>query len=444
MQVVKELLPQPHLITIIENDLEYIKKEKEKLWREFRKKNAALIKKQISGFRPDSVPRSFGEKKFELGEIYKDLLNEILSKGLTESGLSIVAINSNRVEIGTNDGPIVLTIEVDLTPQVELGQYEGLSIKHNSVDVTEGEINAVLQRMRESKATEEQVTGRAIQDKDIVSIEFIGTIDGIEFEGGSTKKPDGTHNPWSLRIGSGQFIRGFEEQLIGANIGDNKKVTVTFPENYHKQEFRSKEAVFDVTIKGIMIKKLPELNDNFAKEVGYENLIDARNNLKEDLASNKQQQREAVIESQILSELDKNCKVSPIPRKILQEQLDLEFRKVLLNVKMDEKTYFEKTRSSRDDFDRQYKPIIEKDFRIRYILETIAIKENITASDIELRQELENQAKKRNVPIEQLNKEYIEKNLVVRKTLDFIKENTYVEKLEEPKVTEMTLEEKDA
>lgn len=442
MQVNKEALPQPYLLTIVEDDLKYIKEEKEKCWHDFKKKQAALITKSVPGFRAESVPRSMGEKKFELGQIYESLLNSILNKGLLQCGLTVVSVLSNKVELGNNDGPIMIVTEVDLAPSVELGQYKDLSIQYEPVKIKDQEVEAVLQRIRESSAVEEKVD-RPVEVNDTVLVEFVGKIDGVEFEGGSTRKSDGTQNPLSLTIGSGKFVKGFEEQLIGVKIGEVRIVKIVFPENYHKQEYRSKEAVFEVTVKSITVKILPELNDDFAKKNGYANLIDAKDKLKEDLISNKKYQNEMIIEDKVLMELIKSCKVSPIPRKILQEQLDSEFYRLLNRMNLDEKTYFEKTRSNREAFDRQYKQMVERDVKVRYILETIASQENIDVVGDELQAILKSEAEKRKLAIEQLDANVIRKNNIVHKTLEFIKKSAKVETVvqQAPAVREVILEE---
>lgn len=445
MRVDKERLSQPYLLTITEDDLKYIKAEKEKCWQSFKSEKTKLVEKNIPGFRVENAPRSLGEKKFELGQIYKELLNKILSQGLIESKLTIIAINSNRVTVGVNDGPIVVIAEVEIVPTVGLGQYKGLEIKYDSVEVTDPEVEASLQRLREGHGTKRKITDRAVQDKDTVSLEFVGKIDGHEFDGGSTKKADGKHNPWSLKIGSGQFIKGFEEQLMGMKIDEPRTIKITFPENYHKQEFRSKEATFEVTVKSITVEDLPLLNDEFAKKIGYQNLVEARGKLKEDLASNKRYQNEAIIENRIFSRLDEVCEVSAIPKKVLNEHLDVEFQRVLKQVNLDEKGYFERTRSTRDDFDHQYRPIVEKDFRIRYIMEAIGAKEKITMSDEEMTVLLDKEASRKQVSVKQLDHELIRKNGIIQKTLEFIKKEAKIRPSEpavKPKVTELTLKEK--
>ena len=444
MKVTSEVLSQSYAVTIVEDNLDYIKKSKEKLWSDFKKKNIKLIREKISGFRPENVPRSLGEGRFDFGQLYEKLLNEILTSGLKQTNLDVVSINKTDVEVGSGDSVIVITAEVEIIPTVRLGQYKGLNVKYKLPKVTDGEIDAVLQRMRESSGKEIEIKDRPVQENDTVYLEFVGIIDGVEFEGGSTKAPDGTHNPYAITVGSCRFIKGFEEQLIGMKIDEIRKITVKCPEDHPKAEFRSKEMVFDVTLKRIVAKELPELNDEFVKLSGYQNIADAKNRLKEDLLASKKNTTDSEIESDILTLLDKNCTVSPIPEKIVKKQLDLEFGRVLKQLRLNEQEYFEKTHTTRRDFDRLYRITVVRDTRLRHILENIAVEEKIEISEQELENILKEEAGKFRVTLEQLKSkpafvEKIRKDSLINKTVALIRASAVIEPEVEAKVTEVVL-----
>jgi trigger factor len=342
-------------------------------------------------------------------------------KGLKQSGLSIAAVNSQNLELGSNDDHVLISAEVELVPTIELGIYKGIPIKYESLEASNEEVEATLQRARESHAVLES-TEEAVQENNIATIEYIGKIDGKEFEGGSSK------TPFDLQIGSKKFIAGFEEQLIGAKKGEKKIVPITFPETYYKVELRNKEAVFDVEIKVVKNKKLPELNDEFARSVGYTNLLDARDCLKKDLTSQKVRQNESLIEHQIMNALSDSCTVSPIPQKVLQEQVEAELHRVVQGTKLTEEKYFERTRTNKEEFVRRYKPMVEREIKVRYILDKIAETEGICLSVNELEAAVAEEAKQKKCSVNQINKDLIQRNRTVLKTLAFLKMNAIIEK----------------
>lgn len=218
----------------------------------------------VPGFRKGKVPRQIIERMYGKEVFYEDAANELIpdayAKALEECEEKIVSspkIDVTQIEAGK---PFIFTAEVALKPEVKLGKYKGVKVEKQVIEVTEDEINAEIEKERESNARTIEVEGRSIENGDIATIDFEGFVDGEAFEGGKGEN-------YPLTIGSGSFIPGFEEQLIGKNKEEEVEVHVTFPEDYHAEDLKGKDALFKVAVKEVKTKELPELNDEFASEV---------------------------------------------------------------------------------------------------------------------------------------------------------------------------------
>ena len=258
MSVQVEKLEKNMAKLTIEVPAEELEKAIEKVFQK-QKKNIS-----IPGFRKGKVPRAMVEKMYGKEVFYEDAANEIIpaayEKAYDECGENIVStpkIEVTQIEAGK---PFIFTAEVALKPEVTLGAYKGIEVDKVEVTVSDDEVNAEIERERERNARSVSVSDRAVQDKDQTVIDFEGFVDGVAFQGGKGEN-------YPLTIGSGAFIPGFEEQLIGKNIGEECDVNVTFPEEYHAEDLAGKPAVFKVTVKEIKEKILPELDDEFAAEV---------------------------------------------------------------------------------------------------------------------------------------------------------------------------------
>lgn len=235
----------------------------------------------VPGFRKGKVPRQIVEKMYGKEVFYEDAANELVpdayEKALEECEENIVSspkIAVTQLEAGK---PFIFTAEVALKPEVKLGKYKGVKVDKQVVTVTEEEINAEVDKERESNARTVEVEGRAIENGDIVTIDFEGFVDGEAFEGGKGEN-------YPLTIGSGAFIPGFEEQLIGKNKDDAVDVNVTFPEDYHAEELKGKAALFQVAVKEIKVKELPDADDEFASEVSeFETLAEYKEDIRKKL-----------------------------------------------------------------------------------------------------------------------------------------------------------------
>jgi len=239
------------------------------------KKNKNKI--SMPGFRKGKAPRAMIEKMYGKGIFYEDAANSIIpdayADAAKESELEIVAqpeIDVTQIESGK---PFIFTATVALKPEVTLGEYKGIEVEKKEVEVTDEEVEAEINKVRESNARMLDIDDRATQDGDTVLIDFDGYVDGKQFEGGKA-------DDYSLVLGSHSFIDNFEEQLVGKNIGDDVEVNVTFPENYQAEELQGKPAVFKVKIKEIKVKELPELDDDFAQDVSnFDTIAEYKENL---------------------------------------------------------------------------------------------------------------------------------------------------------------------
>ena len=241
----------------------------------------------IPGFRKGKAPRQIIEKMYGKNFFHNDAVDEIVpelyEKAAAESDLDIVSKPTLKVVKMDEEKPLVFTAEVAVKPEVKLGKYKGIEISKYDTEVSDKEIEDEIEKVRNTNARVVEVTDRPVQDKDVTTIDFEGTIDGVAFEGGTGKD-------YPLTIGSHTFIDTFEDQLIGMNKGDERDVKVKFPDEYHADALKGKEAVFHVTLKEIKEKQLPELDDDFAVDNGFDNVKEYKDSIKENLKKNKETQ----------------------------------------------------------------------------------------------------------------------------------------------------------
>lgn len=384
----------------------------------------------VPGFRKGKVPRKMVEKMYGQEIFYEDAANALIpeayEKALDECTEDIVSspkIDVVQIEAGK---PFVFTAEVALKPEVKLGKYKGVTVDKVSTEVTDEEVDAEVGRGRENNARNVEVTDRPVKDGDITTIDFEGFVDGVPFEGGKGEN-------YPLTIGSGTFIPGFEEQLIGAEIGREVEVNVTFPEDYQAEELKGKAAVFKCTVKEIKEKELPELDDEFASEVSeFETLAeykaDVRGKLEEKKAKEAKDAREAAVIDAIVKDSDME-----IPEPMLetqQRQMVDEFAQRIQMQGLSMEQYMQFTGASYDQLTEQVKPQAEKRIQSRLVLEAIAKAENITATDEEFEEELKVMAQAYQMEVDKVREMLPEKStaqikedIAVRKAAQFAVEN---------------------
>ena len=392
------------------------------------KKNKKKI--SVPGFRKGKVPRQMIEKMYGKEVFYEDAINELIpgayEKAVEECEEEIVSspkIDVEQIEAGK---PFIFTAEVALKPEVRLGKYKGVKVDKIDIEVTDEEVDAEIEKERQNNARNIAVEDRAVKDGDMTVLDFEGFVDGVAFEGGKGEN-------YPLTIGSGAFIPGFEEQLIGAEIGKEVEVNVTFPENYQAEELKGKAAVFKCTVKEIKEKELPELDDEFASEVSeFDTLAEYKEDVKKNLTERKEknaknQKEDAVIDA-IINDSDMEIPDAMIETQQKQMVDDFAQRMQMQGINMEQ--YFQLTGSSYDALLEQVKPQAEKRIKSRLILEAVVAKEGIEASEEEYEKETERlaevyqmEAGKVREMLGEKEKKEIMQDLAIQKAVEFVVEN---------------------
>ena len=375
---------------------------------------AAYLKQRskisLPGFRKGKVPRQMIEKMYGPEVFYDEAANHMISeaygKAYDECELEIASqptIDVVQLEKGKD---FIFTAEVAVKPEVKLGEYKGLKVDKVSTRVMQKEVDEEIEKERERNARTVEVTDRAVQDKDIVTLDFEGFVDGVAFEGGKGEN-------YPLTIGSGAFIPGFEEQLIGAEIDKETEVKVTFPEEYQAKELAGKEAVFKCTVHEIKAKELPELDDEFASEVSEEaeTLEDYKAEVKAKIKERKENEGKEKKETQAVEQAVANAEIDlPAPMVDLQaKQMADDFARRIMQQGMSVEQYFQFTGLNEEKMMEELKPQAEKRIRTRLVLEAIVAAENIEVSDERLDEELQKMADSYQMEVEKL-KEFMGEN----------------------------------
>ena len=346
----------------------------------------------IPGFRKGKVPRQMIERMYGKEVFYEDAVNALIpeayEKAVDECEEEIVSSPKIEVEQVEAGKPFIFTAEVALKPEVKLGKYKGVKVEKADTEVTDEEVDKEIDKERESNARNIDVTDRAVKDGDIVTLDFEGFVDGTAFEGGKGEN-------YPLTIGSGTFIPGFEEQLVGAEIGKETEVNVTFPEDYQAEDLKGKAAVFKCTVKEIKEKELPTLDDEFASEVSeFETLAeykaDIRGRLEERKAKAAREAKEAAVIEEIIKDSDMEIPEAMIETQ--QRQMIDEFAQRIQMQGLTLEQYFQFTGASYDQMIEQVKPQAEKRIQSRLVLEAVAAAEKIEATEEDYEEELKSMA----------------------------------------------------
>ena len=357
----------------------------------------------IPGFRKGKAPRKMIEKMYGVEIFYDDAVNALIpdaySKAYDECGEEIVSqptIDIVQLESGK---PFIFTAEVALKPAVTLGEYKGVTVPKAELEVTEDEVFAELRKEQENNSRTISVEDRAVVDGDNVVLDFEGFVDGVAFEGGK-----GTDHP--LTIGSGSFIPGFEEQLVGAEIGVEKEVNVTFPEEYHSAELAGKPAVFKCTVKKIEVKELPELDDDFAQDVSEfdtleEYKADVKKNLEEKKADAAKRAKEDAAVEAAVANASMEIPEAMIDAQVNQQLNDFVSRMQAQGLSMEQ--YMQITGATPEALKEEMKPQALKRIQTRLVLEKIAEVENIQISDEKVQEEIAKMAEMYKMEVEKLN-----------------------------------------
>ena len=384
----------------------------------------------VPGFRKGKVPRNMIEKMYGPAIFYEDAANELIpdayEKALDECEEEIVSapkIDVTQIEKGKD---FIFTAEVAVKPEVTLGKYKGIKVDEADLAVTEEEINAQIEKERENSARTISVEDRPVKDGDITTLDFEGFVDGVAFEGGK-----GTDYP--LTIGSGSFIPGFEEQLIGAELNKEVEVNVTFPEDYHAKDLAGKPANFKCKIKDIKEKELPELDDEFASEVSaFDTMAEYKEDVKKSLEMKKADAAKIAKEEAVIDAVIEDAKMD-IPDAMVeteQRRIIEEFSQRMRMQGLTMEQYMQFTGMTPQALMEQTKPQALKRIQSRLVLEAVAKAENLKASEEDYAAEIKDMSEKYQMEEDKIKemlgekgKKQVEEDLAIRKAVDFLVEN---------------------
>ncbi|NRR83498.1 trigger factor [Bacillus velezensis] len=389
------------------------------------------VVKQVSipGFRKGKVPRGLFEQRFGVEALYQDALDILLPveypKAVEEAGVEPVdrpEIDVEKIEKGES---LIFTAKVTVKPEVKLGDYKGLGIEKDDTAVTDEDVQNELKALQERQAELVVKEEGAVENGDTVVLDFEGFVDGEAFEGGKAEN-------YSLEVGSGSFIPGFEEQLTGLEAGAEKDVEVTFPEEYHAEELAGKPAVFKVKIHEIKAKELPELNDEFAKDIDeeVETLAELTEKTKKRLEEAKENEADAKLREELVLKASENAEAD-VPQAMIDTELDRmlkEFEQRLQMQGMNLELYTQFSGQDENALKEQMKEDAAKRVKSNLTLEAIAQAENLEVTDEEVEAELTKMAEAYNMPVENIKQaigstDAMKEDLKVRKAIDFLVEN---------------------
>ncbi|MGM0419686.1 MAG: trigger factor [Bacillota bacterium] len=407
-------------------DIDETNEALEKAYREVRKEVS------LPGFRKGKVPRKVLEAKYGKEVLHKDALDIIIPANYTKAveKADIEPISQPDIEdfYIAEDEPAKFTAIVEVKPEVDLGEYSGFDLEREEVEVNEEDIMSVLRKQQEQQAQLVSVDRDTVQEGDQVVIDFEGFVDGEPFPGGSAEE-------FTLEIGSGQFIPGFEDQLIGKKVSDEPyDIEVTFPEEYQAEDLAGKDAIFKVTIKEIKVKELPEIDDEFAKDVSeFDEIEKYKQDIRDRLTEQKESDVQRKLENEVVEKVSEEAEVE-VPETLVEQELDMMMQQMAQNLQsqgIDLEDYFKYMGSSQDEWREDNKEQAAKRAKNNLVLEAIADQENIEITDEEVDEKIKEIAEAHEQDFEQIKAfmqmqgqlDTLKDGLRMEKTIDFLLEN---------------------
>jgi trigger factor len=389
---------------------------------------------EIDGFRKGKVPRSAFDKMYGEEVLYEETLNIVLpeayEKAVKEAGIEPVAQPKIDVKSVNKGEDWVITADVVLKPEVKLGQYKDLEVTVDvDTTVTDEEVDAKIER-EQANLAELVVKDGPAEDGDTVVIDFVGSVDGDEFEGGAAEN-------FSLELGSGQFIPGFEDQLIGHKAGDTVDVKVTFPEEYQAADLAGKDAVFVTTIHEVKVKEIPAMDDELAKDIddSVSSLAELKEKYKKELENAKEVQYENAKDSAAIEKAVSNAEIVDLPEEMIHEDVHRAMNEFFGNMQqqgISPEMYYQITGTTEQDLHDQYEKDADSRVRTNLVIEAIAEKEKFTASDDEVESELTELSEQYNMPKEQieglLSKDMLKHDIEMKKAVEIVIDTAVVKK----------------
>ena len=387
----------------------------------------------VPGFRKGKAPRKLIENMYGEGVFYDDAF-ELVAQPAYEEAIkaeNLQVVDRPQVDvqqIGAGQ-ELKYTLEVFVKPDVTLGEYKGVAVEKNVEKVTDEAVDARIQNDVERASTTQDVTDRAVENGDIVNLDYAGSVDGVVFEGGTAQGQ-------SLTIGSGMFIPGFEEQMVGMNIGEERDLSVKFPEQYHADNLAGKDAVFHVKVNGIQTKVRPELDDDFAADVSEFDTFEAyKANIVADLEKNAADRAEANLEDALVQKVV-DAADCDIPDAMIQDEIttmlrEMEMRMMYQGIRFED--YLKYTGQTLDQVRENYKPEAANRVKTQLVLEAVAKAENIVPTDEDVDEAIADQAKRVNRDVEEFKaslseqqKECLKETAGIKKVIDFLKANAVI------------------